>query len=216
MRKAKNKPTVRDQVTQAIVAARSFYNEEAKSGLLDIVQCPDVSDFAKFLDATQAVAENIYLLECGAATRSKKARLDQGLRNLGNWFAARRVYWLKWTDRSNVAYARRLRFLGIRATPAPIPPSRPLSTVAADSSQAAQRNVRRRHRRSPLRTDPLSSVKELARSIKGEGAGHADVCRRLGNMDRPTGAAWAQLSWPEAYRKFPRAVSKWLSKHCKP
>jgi hypothetical protein len=212
MRKAKDKPTASDQITQAMVAARSFYNEEAKRGLLDIVQCPDVSDYAKFLEATQAVAENIYVLECGAATRSKKARADQGLTNLRNWFAARRVYWLKWTDRGEVARVRRLRMLGLLPAPLIASPSSAFGTV----SRPEPERIHRRSRRSLAAPDPLFAVKVQARQIRREGGTHADVCRRLGDMDRPSGAKWAKFSWPEAYQKFPRTVSKWLSKHCKP
>lgn len=41
---------------------------------------------------------------------------------------------------------------------------------------------------------------------------HRMICQRLANHPRPPSARWPKYPWPEALRRFPKAVRTWLSK----
>lgn len=57
----------------------------------------------------------------------------------------------------------------------------------------------------------LANVKEQIREMRGSNLTHRQICARLKNQPRPPHAAWRDLSWPEALKKHPGAVKKWIS-----
>ncbi len=84
-----------------------------------------------------------------------------------------------------------------------------------DQVDRTPRHMQERRKRKALRDDPLLPVKQLVRTLMSEGAGHRQITKRLGAMPRPVMAAWANLSWDQAYKDphYRSSVSKWLSKH---
>jgi hypothetical protein len=63
----------------------------------------------------------------------------------------------------------------------------------------------------------LESVRARVRQMKAEKMSASMMCKSLGSEPRPQGAAWAHLSWPEAWKSVHQnSVKVWLSKNSKP
>jgi hypothetical protein len=71
--------------------------------------------------------------------------------------------------------------------------------------------VRRRGKRAkqPL----LDNVKQQIRELLGLRFSHQQICDRLADSPRPSGAAWAGLTWQAPYKapRYRPAVSAWIS-----
>ncbi|PWU08143.1 MAG: hypothetical protein C5B51_08300 [Terriglobia bacterium] len=71
----------------------------------------------------------------------------------------------------------------------------------------------------PRRKQPEKSIQEIRariRQMKGENMSAQMMCKSLGNAPRPPAAAWAHLSWPEAWKSVHQnSVKVWLSRNSK-
>ena len=67
-------------------------------------------------------------------------------------------------------------------------------------------------RRLPRPDDGMEQTKFLIRELRAEGLSHLEICRRLGSRPRPPHAAWRDLTWPDAFMKYPNPVRAWISK----
>jgi hypothetical protein len=104
--------SIQKQVWTAFDEAKSLYDGEAKKGLYD---CDDVADYEAHLDSAQPKARNKYLVckfdDCGHPALLT-LEFQKALDHLDRWLVHRRTFWLKQTDRPEVAAERRRRQVG--------------------------------------------------------------------------------------------------------
>ena len=79
----------------------------------------------------------------------------------------------------------------------------------------AEARARGKSRRRAIYED-IEAVRARVRQMKREKMSAFMMCKSLGDDPRPQGAAWANLTWPEAWKSVHRnSVKVWLSKNSK-
>jgi hypothetical protein len=68
--------------------------------------------------------------------------------------------------------------------------------------------------RQRMKDRALETLRKRVRGLRSEGLTYKVICDRLGDIARPGGARWRDLTWPVAYKQFTPAVTKWLSQAC--
>ncbi len=87
----------------------------------------------------------------------------------------------------------------------------PSESRSAETRQDTSRSKRRR------RPQSLQETEQIILKLQAEGASHLEICRRLGNRNRPCMVGWRDLRWDEAYfhDRYGSSVRTWLSKTLK-